>query len=315
VTSALAFPELSRRIGLSDALDVVGYNYKEHLYENDRTEYSGKPIYGSENGHAYSAWAAVRDNDYISAQFLWTGIDFLGETHGWPLHGSFAGLLDTAGFEKIAYYRRQAMWLETPVLYIATRRYDKEAPEISHYDRRLPLYRTWNYTPGEEIEVICYTNCDQVAIERNGAKLAESSRAQNEEFVRFVVPFEAGTLRAYATDKSVEDTISGHGAPAAIKVEYQIGGIFGKYRFEQLEVSVVDIDGKLCTTDSTLINVEMAAPGKLLGIENGDHSDNTEYSLPSRRVYNGRLVVYAREPVGETAEITISGGHIKSVKA
>ena len=79
---------------------MVGYNYKEHLYEEDHRRFPTLPFLGSENGHSYQAWKAVRDNDYISGQFLWTGIDYLGEAHGWPIHGSSAGLLTLAGFPK-----------------------------------------------------------------------------------------------------------------------------------------------------------------------------------------------------------------------
>lgn len=110
VTAALAYPELSNLIGYADALDVAGYNYKEHLYQADRAKYPGRVIYGSENGHDEEQWLAVRDNPDICGQFLWTGIDYLGEAGGWPVRLSAAGLLTTAGFEKEAYYKRRALW-------------------------------------------------------------------------------------------------------------------------------------------------------------------------------------------------------------
>ena len=68
VTLAADFPELSSHIGFFDALDVVGYNYKEHLYE-EATNVSRQAILGSENGGGYEQWCAVRDNAYISGQF------------------------------------------------------------------------------------------------------------------------------------------------------------------------------------------------------------------------------------------------------
>jgi hypothetical protein len=110
VTAALAFPELSNRIGFAQALDVVGYNYKEELYARDRERYPGHVIYGSENGHGETEWHYVRDNPDICGQFLWTGVDYLGEAGGWPVRLSPAGLLTTAGFEKPRYYQRRAMW-------------------------------------------------------------------------------------------------------------------------------------------------------------------------------------------------------------
>lgn len=113
VTVAAAFPELSSELGFFDVLSVVGYNYKEQFYEKDHKRFPGKTFLGSENGHSAEAWKAVTDNPYICGQFLWTGIDYLGEAKGWPVHGSPAGLLTTAGFPKPEYDRRKALWQET----------------------------------------------------------------------------------------------------------------------------------------------------------------------------------------------------------
>lgn len=113
VTVAAAFPELSAELGFFDMLSVVGYNYKEHLYEKDHKRFPDKTFLGSENSHSEEAWKAVTDNPYICGQFLWTGIDYLGEAKGWPVHGSQAGLLTTAGFPKPEYDRRKALWQET----------------------------------------------------------------------------------------------------------------------------------------------------------------------------------------------------------
>ena len=114
-TVAAAFPELSTHIGFIDSLSVVGYNYKEQFYEEDHARFPKKTFLGSENGHSLEAWRAVVDHDYICGQFLWTGIDYLGEAHGWPVHGSPAGLLTTAGLPKPEYHRRKRLWAaQTP---------------------------------------------------------------------------------------------------------------------------------------------------------------------------------------------------------
>lgn len=88
VTLVSAYPELSAETGLFQGLDVVGYTYKEYLYRKDHGRFPEKPFLGSENGHGYGACFAVRDLPYISGQFLWTGIDYLGEAKKWPVHGS-----------------------------------------------------------------------------------------------------------------------------------------------------------------------------------------------------------------------------------
>ena len=110
VTLASAFPELSAGLGFLDDVDVIGYNYKEHLYDEDHKRFPEKPIIGSENGKSAEAWQAVLDRDYIAGQFLWTGIDFLGEAKGWPVYCSQAGLLTTDAFPKDIYYERAKLW-------------------------------------------------------------------------------------------------------------------------------------------------------------------------------------------------------------
>ena len=86
VTAAVAFPELSANLGYIDHLDVVGYNYKEHLYEQDHSRFPDKPFIGSENSPSFAAWKWVKKLPFISGQFLWIGIDYLGECGGWPSH-------------------------------------------------------------------------------------------------------------------------------------------------------------------------------------------------------------------------------------
>ena len=110
VTLAAAFPELSSYLGFLDPLDVIGYNYKEQFYEQDHERFPDRPILGTENGHHKEAWQAVEDHPYVMGQFLWTGIDYLGEAHGWPIHGSGAGFITTAGFKKDRFYERLALW-------------------------------------------------------------------------------------------------------------------------------------------------------------------------------------------------------------
>lgn len=158
VTLAAAFPELSAETGLFRGLDVVGYNYKEHLYAKDHGRFPEKPFLGSENGHGYGAWLAVRDCRYISGQFLWTGIDYLGEARGWPVHGSPAGILTCAGDRKPEFYRRKSFWQKDPVLAIATRRASEGGEDW------LPMESHWNYEPGEEILVKVYSNLPKVRL-------------------------------------------------------------------------------------------------------------------------------------------------------
>lgn len=114
VTGALAGVVMSNETAYPEAVDVVGYNYTENRYAEDHATYPQRVIYGSENGHGYEQWLAVRDNPYIFGQFIWTGIDYLGESGAWPSRGLGTGLLDFCGFPKGSAVMRKAMWAQQP---------------------------------------------------------------------------------------------------------------------------------------------------------------------------------------------------------
>src|SRR4030042_7052781 len=120
VTGALAGVVMTNETDYAKYLDVSGYNYTENRYAEDHKKFPERIIYGSENGHGYSLWKAVRDNEYIFGQFIWTGFDYLGEATPWPSRGFNSGMIDLAGFIKPRGYYRMSMWLESPMTYIGT---------------------------------------------------------------------------------------------------------------------------------------------------------------------------------------------------
>ena len=56
-----------------------------------------------------------RDRKWFAGQFLWSGIDYIGEPTPYdvfPVKASFFGAVDTAGFPKDMYYLFQSQWIE-----------------------------------------------------------------------------------------------------------------------------------------------------------------------------------------------------------
>ena len=119
VTAALASLQMSDAVGLPALLDIVGYNYQESRYAEDHARYPSRVMFGSENNHQYANWTIVRDNPYVAGQFLWTGIDYLGEAGAFPNRANGAGLLDLAGFKKPMAWFRQSLWSAAPMVYLA----------------------------------------------------------------------------------------------------------------------------------------------------------------------------------------------------
>ena len=99
VTQALFRPNVSHDYddGLADMLDVVGQNYREKEILAAHEQKPSRKILGTENTHDRNQWMAVRDHAPYAGQFLWTGMDYLGESRRWPVIGHGSGLLDRTG--------------------------------------------------------------------------------------------------------------------------------------------------------------------------------------------------------------------------
>src|ERR1700723_1400667 len=168
-----------------EKLDVVGYNYvdrwrdrREKYYSIDRHAYPNRRFIGTESTALFGArgvYAVDQSNelffekasntaieveqqqkfvqtyDYVSGDFIWVGIDYLGESR-WPSKLAAAGALDTCGFPKDNYYFYQSIWTNKPVIHLSP-----------HWN--------WAGREGQVITVTCYTNCDTVELFLNGKSL------------------------------------------------------------------------------------------------------------------------------------------------
>ena len=317
VTLAAAFPELSAKLGFLDCLDVAGYNYKEHLYAQSHQSFPDKPFLGSENGHTLAAWRAVTDHPYISGQFLWTGIDYLGEAHGWPIHGSGAGLLTLAGFEKPGYFRRKSFWSDRPMLHLVT------VPASQDTGEDAPVSEIWNYPLKEAVTVKCYTNLPEVSFFLNERCLGTYSRPKDSDCISLTIPFAPGVLQACAPGHTGQsdsaegsskedqeplcDALSTTGCACQIGLTCWDGAHAGKDGLYQIEATLLDYNGNRVYTDSSPLHVEVRN-GRLLGLENGDLSDNTDYRSPDRRAYRGQLLIYVvPTEKGSSPVVTVTG--------
>ena len=285
VLSALSFPELSNLTGFADALDLSGYNYREHFYEEDHAKYPGRVILGSENSHDPKAWRAVTDHDYISGQFLWTGVDFLGECRGWPVRISQAGALDLAGFEKPLYALRRALWTTEPYARLAVGRGEDKRGAWGQGFR-------WQGTPGEKMQVICYTNQPEAELFLNGVSLGMKTLTPEDDcHAEWEVPYADGALTVRAG--AAEDTLTTPGKAAELRIAADVTALPADGRTVlQAEVLLADAQGHPALDEE--IHVQLLGDLRLLGIENGLPDDLTPYAEAYRLTKEGRLIVYVR---------------------
>lgn len=295
VTFASAFPELSSELGLFDAFDVMGYNYKEHLFEKDHGRFPALPFLDSENGHETKKWKIIERSPYLAGQFIWTGIDYLGESRpSWPNHGSHSGLLLTSGERKAEYYHRASLWSDQPVLRLFTAKTGQAEEDFSSFTE------SYSFSEGEEIEIRCLTNTDPVRISLNGRPLGTFTRNER-GYISLVLPFENGVLEAACENRDISIShrlqSPGNAVKLRARVIDQTAGL--------VQIRIEAIDEKRIPVLSSHEKVQcFVEGGTLLALDNGDLADVTLFSGNTRRLYRGHLVAYIR-PSASEGDLTV----------
>lgn len=316
VTAALAGVVMSNEVGYPDVLDVVGYNYQEYRYADDHKKYPDRIIYGSENGMQQQAWNAVDSNEYISAQYLWTGIDYLGEAGKWPQRSNGAGLIDLAGFKKPEYFYRQSLWSAKPMVYVGAREITKTD------DKGIWSHRTaepvWNWSPGSKIRVDCFTNCQETELFLNGRSLGKQSRSASRGHVpSWEVDYQPGELLVKGYNNGIEvcnNSIKTAGDPYQLKAIPDNIVFSNKLKgLSQIEVYIIDKSGNPVFAADDEVTVSVIGPGKLLGLENGSSSSHESYHASQRKLLHGRLLAYV-QTFGKpgSVQVQFSSGSLKS---
>jgi beta-galactosidase len=304
VTAALAGVVMSNETEYPYVLDITGYNYSEDQYAIDHAKYPKRVIFGSENGHSMESWKATRDNEYVFAQFVWTGIDYLGESNPWPSRGFNSGFLDFGGFLKPRGHFRQALWDTKPVTYIGSYPAPSNGNRLS--TDALPI---WNYNAGEMIRVVGYTNAAQSKLILNGKQVGEVKPLDDKTGVIYWdIPFQPGKLEIVGMDASNKEicnyTIKTSTRPAALTAEADVKTLKKENGLAHVIVTVVDENGVPVLLSDDDITCTLEGPGELLGLESSNNSDMGDYSDNVQRAYHGRLLAYIQTN-GQTGTLTI----------
>ncbi|NOU87607.1 DUF4982 domain-containing protein [Paenibacillus sp. LMG 31460] len=332
------------------ALDVVGYNYidrwgtrRETLYADDRHRNPERIIIGSENAAIYGArgeyelnnppshlarrnyrsnmlqaehlWKFTRMHDYVAGDFMWTGIDYLGEAR-WPDKNASFAPIDTCGFPKDAYYFYQSQWSQSDVLHL-----------FPHW--------TWSGKEGTVIPVLCYTNCDSVELFVNGKSYGQKSyqfpypgmsgnyghydplRLQtvtSDLHLSWDVIYEPGVLRAVGKRQgnivSVKE-IRTAGLPNRIELIPDREAITADGRdVVHVVVSIKDEDGNTVPDAESLVSFVIEGEGRLIGVDNGKPDSHESFKATERHAFHGlcMAIVQSSSSSGEIRITAASSG-------
>ncbi|MGD0681831.1 MAG: beta-galactosidase GalA [Terracidiphilus sp.] len=307
----------SNEKGVSDSLDVIGFNYKLQYPDDFHKKNPKRPIYGSETASAFSTrgvystdklrntesaydvnparwgetaeewWKFYATHEWAAGGFAWTGFDYRGEPtpYGWPSINSQFGIVDMCGFPKDTFYYYKAWWGKEPVLH---------------------LFPHWNFEgrEGEEIPVWVHTNLDQVELLVNGKSLG-SQKVPYLGHVEWKVKYEPGVIEARGSKEAkVVLTDKRETTGAAVAIRLTAGRMELNADGQDVAIvtaEVLDKEGRPVPTASNLIGFKVAGEGALLGVGNGDPNCQESDKEPKRSLFNGlaQLIVQSTRNAGE----------------
>lgn len=342
---------------VAEIMDAVGMNYGERNYDAVRRAHPDWLIYGSETssatrtrdsyynparilGHdnspnrhyeqsdygndrvgwgrtATESWTFDRDHAGYAGQFIWTGIDYIGEPTPWhnqdstPVKSSYFGIIDTAGLPKNDFYLYRSEWYS-----------DKEKPTV----RILPH---WNWTEETlkdrkmlvdgKVPVRTFSNAANVELFLNGQSLGkkEFTKKRTEDgrpyhegakpselYLEWLVKYQPGTLTAIARDENgneiARDSVTSAGEPARVRLtkEEHVITADGK-DLSYIHYEIVDSDGNVVPTANNLVHFNLHGQGQIVGVDNGEQASRERYKAQAdgtwqRRAFNGKGVVIVK---------------------
>lgn len=315
----------------SDVVKLAGYNYSEYLYDEHHKKYPDWVIYGSETASAVrsrgiyrfpaelplltgedcqcssldnsvvgwgssamKSWRLDRDCPFCCGQFIWTGFDYIGEPTPYNTKNSYFGIVDTAGFPKDIYYFYQSVWI---------------SPEQKKVLHIVPSY--WDFIPGQEIDVLIYSNARDVELFLNGKSIGShvmELETSQDMRAHFKVPFEPGVLRVvghFADGSECSEVLHTPADPAAVVLTSDKETLLADGRdIAFVEISTVDVNGIPVGNARNRIRVEVSGAGRLVGLDNGDSTDYDSYKGDNRRLFSGKLLAMIESTL-EPGEITV----------
>ncbi len=307
---------------LMAAHDVCGYNYQLFRASSDHQRVPSRVIVQTESypKDAFANWELVHNNNYIIGDFVWTALDYLGESsigrwyysgdvpgEHWehdffPWHGAYCGDIDLIGWRKPISHYRSMLYNNTEKLYMAVREPEPEPLEIKTTLWSVwPTWESWTWPglEGRKLQVEVYSKYRSVRLYLNDSLIGEKPATEEQEYkASFPVPYSPGVLKAVGVDngKPVESVIlrtSGDAAKirlAADRKEMLANGQDLVY----VTVEITDKDGIFQPHAASPLHFNIDGPGLIAGVDNADMKDTDKYAANNRKAWHGRALVVIR---------------------
>lgn len=340
VTQGMDRAEDALKSGFAQVMDVPGFNYRVHKYDNNIKQLPKGFLLGSETASTVSSrgvykfpveasdsktytdgqcssydveycpwsnlpdddWRMQDDRDYTIGEFVWTGYDYLGEPS--PYDEYWPSRSSYFGICDLAGLPKDRYYL-----YRSHWRKD---------DATLHVLPHWTF-PGREGEttpVYCYTSWPSAELFVNGKSQGRILKNPNTRLDRYRlrwnnVKYEPGEIKVVAYDydgtAKGEKIIRTAGAPARIVLKADRNSISSKGEdLSFVTVSVIDKNGTPCPTATNNMKFNVSGAGKFRAACNGDATSLVAFNSTEMPLFSGELVVVVEGLRHGTAMLSVS---------
>jgi beta-galactosidase len=305
--------------------DIVGYNYMMFKAEGDHARVPSRVMWQTESYpvEAFKSWAMLNDHPYVIGDFVWTAMDYLGESGigrhfyesdtgagehftgpQWPWHGAYCGDIDITGYQKpISHYRSMLFGSSAPI-YMAVREPNGYKGEIrTTLWSTVPTLRSWNWEghEGKPVEVVVASRAPRVRLYQNDRLVGEKPTTRAEEFKAvFAVPYEPGALRAVAVDAEGHETdATDHLATAGQPVRLRLSADRLRLSADNqdlayLTIEVLDAEGRVVPDQPVEVTASAFGAGEVIATGSGDMTDRRGYYCLTRTTWQGRAAAVVK---------------------
>jgi beta-galactosidase len=309
-------------------LDVAGYNYLPDKYESDHARHPQRVMYGSESypKNFFDYWSLVEKHSYIIGDFVWTSMDYFGESgighavpstekdsflRPWPWYNAWCGDIDVCGFKKPQSYYRDVVWHRSQIeMMVHTPMPEGVQERVSSWGwpNETPSW-TWPGQEGKRLQVAVYSRCDTVRLELNGKVIGEKPvSAETKLTAKFDVPYEPGELGAIGliNGKAVaKTTLKTAGEPHGIRLTADRKSIRAdRNDLSYVTIEVVDRNGNRVPNAAIPVRFTISGAGELAATGSAAPNDASSFHVPLRKTYDGRCIAILR-PTGDAGKIQL----------
>lgn len=321
VTSAMTTwdSEWERYDTLFAVHDIGGYNYQLHRAPDDHKRVPDRLIIHTESypRDAFANWSLVHDEAYILGDFVWTALDYLGESgigryhypeekagEHWegdfyPWHGAYCGDIDLVGWRKPISHYRSLLYNPTEPIYMAVKEPNPASGPIKLTSWAVwPTWESWTW-PGHEgqpLEVEVYSRHQAVRLYLNDQLVGEQPTTRREAFKAiFKLPYQSGSLRAVGVDGGQESgSVQLQTADPAVRIRLSTENTRLKADGQDLAfvtIELTDAKGVLDPNASHRLSMNVEGEASLLAVGNADLTDTDAYVGSTRKAWKGRAQV------------------------